>query len=66
MENTCTKCGGFVGEPMKAYGYAGKWCHCVEPSKLTPTNQTFIQVCTCGQKCPVHGEQTPSTLTTQH
>lgn len=24
----CTKCGGFVGEPGKIYGYAGKWCQC--------------------------------------
>lgn len=24
----CSKCGGLIGEPNKAYGWAGKWCHC--------------------------------------
>lgn len=24
----CTKCGGAIGEPGLAYGYAGKWCMC--------------------------------------
>ncbi len=26
--SVCANCGGFIGEPGKAYGYAGKWCHC--------------------------------------
>lgn len=34
----CGRCGGLVPEPMKAYGYAGKWCHCKEP--LPPTEET--------------------------
>lgn len=28
MKITCDKCGGFIGEPGKAYGYAGRWCQC--------------------------------------
>lgn len=31
--DTCLNCGGAIGEPGVAYGYAGKWCHCaVNPS----------------------------------
>lgn len=30
---SCQKCGGAVGEPGKAYGYAGKWCYCPEPTQ---------------------------------
>jgi len=26
--DTCLNCGGAIGEPGKAYGYAGKWCYC--------------------------------------
>ena len=26
----CTACGGVVGEPGKVYGYAGRWCHCLQ------------------------------------
>ena len=40
----CARCHGFVGEPMKAYGYAGQWCHCAEP--LRPTHQPKINVTT--------------------
>jgi hypothetical protein len=25
---SCEKCGGFIGETGKSYGYAGKVCHC--------------------------------------
>jgi hypothetical protein len=33
--DTCLNCGGAIGEPGKAYGYAGKWCHCpVHPSRM--------------------------------
>jgi len=32
-EYNCQRCGGFVGEPMKPYGYAGQWCHCAEPKR---------------------------------
>lgn len=28
---SCAGCGGAIGEPGVAYGYAGKWCHCVKP-----------------------------------
>lgn len=31
----CTKCGGFIGEPGKAYGYAGKWCDCAFKGKAS-------------------------------
>jgi hypothetical protein len=27
----CKRCGGAIGEPGKAYGYAGDWCPCAEP-----------------------------------
>lgn len=29
--NSCAACGGLIGEPGKAYGYAGRWCHCPHP-----------------------------------
>lgn len=29
-EFVCDACGGFVGEPGKACGYAGKWCQCTK------------------------------------
>lgn len=32
-EFNCARCGGFVGEPMKPYGYVGPWCHCAEPER---------------------------------
>lgn len=28
---TCAACGGAIGEQGKAYGYAGRWCHCPKP-----------------------------------
>ena len=28
---SCAACGGLIGEPGKAYGYAGRWCHCTKP-----------------------------------
>lgn len=36
MENMCQKCGGLIGESGKAYGWAGKWCHCAqqEPPRI--------------------------------
>lgn len=59
----CRKCGGLVAEPMKMYGYSGQFCHCKEPQKPDTTTtatalgqqMTYIQSCTCGQKCPIHG-----------
>ncbi len=27
----CMTCGGFIVEANKAYGYAGKFCHCATP-----------------------------------
>ncbi len=59
----CAKCGGLVAEPMKPYGYAGRFCQCDRPEMprsnpvITTTSNTeitFIQVCTCGRKCPIH------------
>lgn len=29
--STCQTCGGLIAEPNKAYGYAGKFCHCTWP-----------------------------------
>lgn len=29
--NSCAACGGLIGEPGKAYGYVGRWCHCPHP-----------------------------------
>ena len=29
MSDMCHKCGGLIMEPNKAYGYAGKVCHCM-------------------------------------
>lgn len=34
--HSCEKCGGAVGEPGKAYGYAGKWCYCERPTPPHP------------------------------
>lgn len=36
MESMCQKCGGLIGEPGKAYGWAGKWCLCAqqEPPRI--------------------------------
>lgn len=28
---SCAACGGLIGEPGKAYGYVGRWCHCTKP-----------------------------------
>lgn len=28
---SCAACGGAIGEPGKAYSYAGRWCHCTQP-----------------------------------
>lgn len=57
----CGKCGGLVAEPMKPYGYSGRFCGCETPTppignnKITSTDgTTYIQICTCGQKCPIH------------
>ena len=57
----CGKCGGLVPEPMKAYGYAGRYCSCESPtpplgniSYTDTTGTAYIQICTCGQKCPIH------------
>lgn len=41
----CGKCGGLVPEPMKAYGYAGRYCSCATPThpleaKITIPNTT--------------------------
>lgn len=33
---TCLNCSGAVGEPGKAYGFAGKWCHCLSPVIARP------------------------------
>lgn len=30
----CKTCGGLIGEPNKAYGWAGKWCRCA-PRRLS-------------------------------
>lgn len=65
----CQRCGGLVAEPMKPYGYAGRFCHCPDPimpkANVYSTNTngtTFIQICTCGQKCPIHEPPQPRPL----
>lgn len=44
MESMCRKCGGLIGEPGKAYGWAGKWCHCAieEPPAKIERLPTFV------------------------
>ena len=42
----CERCGGFVGEPMKPYGYAGQWCHCAEP--VRPVHPPKVTIATTG------------------
>lgn len=37
MEGMCHHCGGLIGEPNKAYGWAGKWCHCGQTQRLGET-----------------------------
>lgn len=37
---SCAGCGGAIGEPGVAYGYAGKWCHCVRP---VPNDYPHVQ-----------------------
>jgi hypothetical protein len=34
--STCTICGGLIAEPNKAYGFAGKFCHCGWAAKPEP------------------------------
>ena len=29
----CRACKGLIAEPGKVYGYAGDFCHCVEPKR---------------------------------
>lgn len=51
---TCQQCGGFIGEPGKAYGYAGKWCHCPKAA-LKPVSPTTGQIVKdWPEKCPPH------------
>lgn len=38
--STCQTCGGLIAEPNKAYGYAGKFCHCRWPDRLFPHQPT--------------------------
>lgn len=71
----CKNCGGFIGEPMKVYGYAGKWCHCLNPQQQeNPMKATKELPHTDAQKCckslhtslamicgcPCHTPHTPS------
>lgn len=34
--NNCVQCGGFIGEPGKAYGYSGKYCFCANQNPYAP------------------------------
>jgi phage terminase large subunit GpA-like protein len=38
-DSMCQHCGGLIAEPMKAYGWAGKWCHCAQ--KAAADGETF-------------------------
>jgi hypothetical protein len=47
MDSMCQHCGGLIAEPMKAYGWAGKWCHCSQKAsadgeKFIPSRQAEI------------------------
>lgn len=58
--STCPKCGGFVGETGKSYGYAGKWCHCTWPQETTPIvgQQQWGWLCpACGKGNAPHSKQ---------
>lgn len=33
----CEHCGGLIAEPNKAYGWAGKWCHCAPTTNMGET-----------------------------
>lgn len=51
-EHICDKCGGFVGEPNKAYGYVGKWCYCekqVNPIPYTTSVDSYNFCPHCGK-----------------
>lgn len=39
----CGKCGGLVPEPMKPYGYAGRYCGCAVP---TPPKENMTTITT--------------------
>ena len=56
----CSKCGGLISSNTPVL-WGGKICNCKEPipntATITTTDSTeikFIQICTCGQKCPLH------------
>lgn len=61
LEQNCIKCGVFIGEPNKAYGYAGKWCHCIReqiPITTEPKKECKENLECC---CPHHPkESSPS------
>jgi hypothetical protein len=39
-DSMCQHCGGLIAEPMKAYGWAGKWCHCGQ--KASADGEKFV------------------------
>lgn len=54
LGGSCGKCGGFIGEPGKVYGYAGRWCHCIDLKHASPPiidlNETIRRVVEQKQK----------------
>lgn len=57
---TCQNCGGLVPEPMKAYGYSGRYCYCPNSRKPMPNENNHKHrwqrlcngdgLCECGAK----------------
>ncbi len=61
----CPKCGAAIYMPSAWYGINNPpveyTCNC-NPQSVTTTNAngsgaTYIQICTCGQKCPIHSKE---------
>lgn len=49
----CRNCGGAIGEPGKAYGYAGRWCVCQHPNPSPLSNPFVVGAPSIGT--PPHG-----------
>ena len=49
----CRNCGGAIGEPDKAYGYAGRWCVCQHPNPSPLSNPFVVGAPSIGT--PPHG-----------
>lgn len=52
FDTMCRTCGGLVADPQKAYGYAGRFCHCPEPARY----QLQPEPAPCYCRGPQNGE----------